>query len=294
MKKLSLVLALVLVLSCAAMSVSAATIQVKIDGKDLVPKDANGNIIAPIKEGGTTYLPLRSVANAFGLSVDWDDATQTVFLDGAIGSPTLGDQINIYIAGQPFTATDANGTVVYPKLVNDTTYLPVRAIAQAFNKVVAWDEATSTVTIETKVEYTIAPNGTAPAAGRFYIRNTASGAYLTLTAQTAGSKLTTTETADANAVWSLEANGNYFQMIHEASTLAADVNAASTAPGGELIVWNKSGDDNQQFSFTANADGAYSIAAKHSSLPMEVASGEILQTEKQPLANQYWILEAVQ
>lgn len=55
-------------------------IRVLIDGGEIVPKDANGNLTEPFIMNGTTYLPVRAVANAFGKDVEWDGATQSVYI----------------------------------------------------------------------------------------------------------------------------------------------------------------------------------------------------------------------
>jgi hypothetical protein len=57
--------------------------------------------------------------------------------------------IKIVIDGSTVTPKDGNGAPVEPFIVNGTTYLPVRAVAQAMNSTVSWDAATSTVTINT-------------------------------------------------------------------------------------------------------------------------------------------------
>ncbi len=55
-------------------------ISITLDGKKITPKDANGNAVEPFIIDGTTYLPVRAVANALGLNVTWDGKTQTVGL----------------------------------------------------------------------------------------------------------------------------------------------------------------------------------------------------------------------
>ena len=44
-------------------------VKIVIDGQKLNPTDANGNTVEPIIYNGTTYLPVRAVANAFGKAV---------------------------------------------------------------------------------------------------------------------------------------------------------------------------------------------------------------------------------
>lgn len=55
-------------------------ITIVYDGEELNPTDANGNPVQPLIYNGTTYLPVRAVANAFGKDVAWDQASYTVTL----------------------------------------------------------------------------------------------------------------------------------------------------------------------------------------------------------------------
>lgn len=55
-------------------------IKISLNGKEITPKDANGNIVEPFIIDGTTYLPVRAVAGALGLDVDWNGDTNTVIL----------------------------------------------------------------------------------------------------------------------------------------------------------------------------------------------------------------------
>jgi len=55
-------------------------IRITLNGETLTPTDVHGNEVEPFIYDGTTYLPVRGIANALGLEVDWDDATSTVIL----------------------------------------------------------------------------------------------------------------------------------------------------------------------------------------------------------------------
>lgn len=55
-------------------------IKIYIDGGEIVPKDVNGNIVEPFTMNGTTYLPVRAISNAFGKDVEWDGATQSIYI----------------------------------------------------------------------------------------------------------------------------------------------------------------------------------------------------------------------
>lgn len=57
-----------------------SNIKITLDGKPITPTDANGKAVEPFTVDGATYLPVRGIANALGLGVGWDAATQTVTL----------------------------------------------------------------------------------------------------------------------------------------------------------------------------------------------------------------------
>jgi len=65
------------------------------------------------------------------------------FFYGCCGS--AGD--NILINGNKLVPKDANGNIVEPFLKDGTTYLPIRAIGEAFGKNVSWDGETQTISI---------------------------------------------------------------------------------------------------------------------------------------------------
>ncbi len=53
--------------------------------------------------------------------------------------------VKLVIDGEEITPKDVNGNIVEPFIYNGTTYLPVRAIGEAFKKDVHWDGETATV-----------------------------------------------------------------------------------------------------------------------------------------------------
>lgn len=75
-------------------------IKITLDGKELTPTDAGGNYVEPFIMDGTTYLPVRGIANTLGLDVEWDGTTNTVKLStdkkdepSADGITKIGDVI---------------------------------------------------------------------------------------------------------------------------------------------------------------------------------------------------------
>ena len=80
--------------------VIANGVKIVVDGQKLNPTDAQGNKVEPIIYNGTTYLPVRAVANALGKAVYWDGPNYTVYLgdmNGKLEYPTvkLEDMTNI-------------------------------------------------------------------------------------------------------------------------------------------------------------------------------------------------------
>lgn len=55
-------------------------IRITLDGAPVETTDAAGAAVEPFAVDGTVYLPIRAVASALGLTVDWDQEGQTVVL----------------------------------------------------------------------------------------------------------------------------------------------------------------------------------------------------------------------
>jgi hypothetical protein len=101
--------------------------------------------VAPYIEDNRTFLPLRFVANALGISdsnIYYSPITHMVTL-------TKGSSMIQLIIGS--TTMSANGATitmdVAPEIINGRTCLPIAWIAQAFDTNVAWDAATKTITL---------------------------------------------------------------------------------------------------------------------------------------------------
>ena len=52
--------------------VTYRNIKIVVDANEITPTDANGTYVEPFIIDGTTYLPVRAVANAFGKVTDFD------------------------------------------------------------------------------------------------------------------------------------------------------------------------------------------------------------------------------
>ncbi len=183
MKKIiSIVLAMCMVLSvtltAAAVqetkngNITYREIKITLDGTELIPVDAAGNSVEPFIYNGTTYLPVRGIANALKLSVAWDAQTSTVTLSegGTSIAPLSGAKasvgtylkkiayrdISIVLNGEKLVPKGTDGSIVEPFIIDGTTYLPVRAISEALKLSVNWNNDTNTVVLsKTKNEYKV-------------------------------------------------------------------------------------------------------------------------------------------
>lgn len=111
-------------------------IKIVVDGQQLNPTDANGNKVEPIIYNGTTYLPVRAVANAIGKAVYWDGPNYTVYLgevpNGLLPYPTvtledldnIGDSNISFAEGDMLVDNYGNNYsfAVYPWTTSTSTY----------------------------------------------------------------------------------------------------------------------------------------------------------------------------
>lgn len=92
--------------------------------------------------GGSTVVPMRSVFEALGSTVEWNQQEKTIkaikgdtLIELKLGSKTMninGEQITLSIA---------------PQVINNYTMIPLRAVSEAFGAEVSWDQQTNTVFI---------------------------------------------------------------------------------------------------------------------------------------------------
>ena len=85
-------------------------IKIVIDGTEINPTDASGKTVEPFIVNGTTYLPIRAIANALGKEVYWDGPNYTAYLgdmDGKLEHPTLKMEDAIEIGGNSIKQDNA-------------------------------------------------------------------------------------------------------------------------------------------------------------------------------------------
>jgi len=112
-------------------------IQVFLDGKELQFSDA-----VPIIQNGRTLVPLRTIFEAMGATVEWDEATRTVKASTATTTVVLP-------IGS--LAPTVNGLVwnidVPAQIINSRTLAPLRFVGEALGGLVAWDSTARRVDI---------------------------------------------------------------------------------------------------------------------------------------------------
>ena len=121
---------------------------------------------ATFMDSGRTYVPVRYLADALGLTSDWKQANQEVDLtesfsagaDPKTGAPLQMKDTLCFFINQKYMRYQGghNGQVtvnkkydidVAPVIKEGRTYLPARYVAENFDYDVSWDTSTQTVTL---------------------------------------------------------------------------------------------------------------------------------------------------
>ena len=132
-RRILILTVLAIVLSISAV---AADIHIFVDGNPL-EFDVQPRII-----NGRTMVPLRTIFEAMGATVEWDAHTQTVTAtsERAIVKATINKK-ELTVNGTPVDLD------VAPQIVDGRTLVPARFVAESFGADVTWVQASSTVTI---------------------------------------------------------------------------------------------------------------------------------------------------
>ena len=120
---------------------------------------------APVILGeGTTLVPARGVFEAMGAKVEWKEDTRTVDVTSSDNKTlirlTIDDStmkvfdvsgvFGALMSGQDFVAPENDVTLdVAPQIISDRTMIPLRAISEALDAKVNWNDADYTINITT-------------------------------------------------------------------------------------------------------------------------------------------------
>ncbi|WP_160394904.1 TraB/GumN family protein [Paenibacillus sp. MMS18-CY102] len=124
----------------AAPSKPAPAATVVVDGNQI---QINGE--QPFVDKGTSFVPLKPLFNELHIALQWDNAAKT--LTGVKGDLSIGLKIGS-------TSASVNGNAVQlsaaPRIVNGTTFVPLRFVGEATGYEVAWSQSTNTITLTSK------------------------------------------------------------------------------------------------------------------------------------------------
>ena len=137
---LPLLLALTLCLPVAAGATQ--TVGVTIDGQTVAFDDTYGYPF--LDEAGRTQVPFRVTLESFGCTVSWNNDTRTAIAekDGVVVEVPIGQAYILENGRQvPIDTTS--------RIREDRTYLPIRAVLEAFGAYVTWDNDTRQVVATT-------------------------------------------------------------------------------------------------------------------------------------------------
>lgn len=126
-----------------------ATAKLEIDKKEIE------STAKPINYQNRVLVPVRTISENLGFTVDWEQETQKVIITNGEGKDyklELGIKDEKILLNEKEIKTD-----VYPKLVvfgkdETRTMVPIRLVAEAFNQEVNWNQEKQTVEITHKKE----------------------------------------------------------------------------------------------------------------------------------------------
>ena len=144
MKRFVFVLSLILLLALSSVTAFAdEVVIINIDSDKVEFTEVLG--FPFIDENNRTQVPFRAVLQKFGAEVDWDNETRTAIAtkDGIVVKVPIGESY-ILKNDEKIDVDTAS------RIVNDRTYLPIRAVIEAFGSDVEWDGALKTVVVTTE------------------------------------------------------------------------------------------------------------------------------------------------
>lgn len=105
--------------------------------------------VEPFIDNDRTLVPLRGVFESVGANVLWDQDTQSIFISKNMddGMKAIVMQIgnaDVFVGEEKKTLDTA------PKIVGDSTFVPLRFVIDELGETVEWDQNTYTVDITTK------------------------------------------------------------------------------------------------------------------------------------------------
>ncbi len=122
--------------------VLAKDITLTFNGKTLNPT------VAPIMVNGTTFIPLRIVADNLGAQTNYTKTAKNEYIEIVKSGTTIKLAVNAE-NGYPQVDGKAIDFKTLPKVVNSTTMVPVRFVSENLGCTVGYDSKTNTVSVST-------------------------------------------------------------------------------------------------------------------------------------------------
>lgn len=149
MKKKILMLVMGAVLALGAHTYAAENVEIYIDGEKLECE------AAPVNIDERVLVPMRAIFEALGVEVSWDGAERTVW--AARGDEFIGLTVDNDVMSTGVYNSDGNAVWVDKiqldvpaKIINDFTYVPVRAVSETLGTAVSWDGVNNRVVIDSR------------------------------------------------------------------------------------------------------------------------------------------------
>ena len=117
-------------------------INIKVNGRYIFPDTP------PFIESGRTLVPVRAIAEAMKFEVRWYEDTQTINIGNS--DVTVFMRIDSLIMSIAYADGSPGKNITLdtaPKIYDSRTYIPLRAVAEAFNASVSWDASSRTASI---------------------------------------------------------------------------------------------------------------------------------------------------
>ncbi|MUG89064.1 glycosyl hydrolase [Paenibacillus timonensis] len=126
-------------------SEAASSVRILLDG---YPLAFSGE---PMIVSGTTLVPFRSISEALGITVTWNQASKTITAVKGTGAEAIHVQLTL----NSKTAKVNNTSIplaVAPRSVGGNTLIPLSFFSQQFGAQVGWDQTSKTVSIASPQE----------------------------------------------------------------------------------------------------------------------------------------------
>ncbi len=109
--------------------------------------DEDNAAVTPFIENERTLVPVRVISEGLGASVEWNDSLKAVTIKQ--GDTT----ISMKIGSTEYTVNDEKKTLeAAPVIVNERTFVPIRAISEALGKIVYYNDAEKMIVIGYKTD----------------------------------------------------------------------------------------------------------------------------------------------